>query len=137
MSEGATDPNDRVEVSVILRPRRPLPDAAQLTTAAPLSRDEFADRYGADPADSDAVEEFARSRGLEVVQADRGRRTVVIAGPATEIGAAFGVALRQHTSQDGTAYRAPDREPLIPPQLQGRVESVLGLDTHPIAQPRT
>lgn len=137
MSEGAIDPGERVEVSVILRPRRPLPDAEQMANAPPLSRDEFAQMYGADPADVAKVQEFATSAGLQVVQADPARRTVVLAGPASHVAAAFGVELQRHTGEDGTSYRAPDHAPTIPPDLQDIVQNVFGLDTHPIAQPRT
>lgn len=136
MSEGAIDPGERVEVSVMLRPRRPLPDAEQLAKAAPLSRDEFAETYGADPADVAKVKEFASSTGLEVVQADAARRTVVLGGPASQVATAFGVELQRHTAEDGTSYRAPDHEPSVPPDLQDIVQGVFGLDTHPIAQPR-
>src|SRR5262245_6301338 len=50
----AADPDARIEVSIIVKPRRPL-DELQ-AAARPLSREDFAASYGADPSD------IARSR---------------------------------------------------------------------------
>jgi kumamolisin len=126
------DPDERVEVSVILRPRRPLGELQ--ASAQPMSREEFAANYGADPNDLARVEDFARRHGLEVVQASQPRRTIVVAGRSADVAAAFGVSLVRQRLEDGTEYRAPDREVQIPTELQGIVEGVFGLDTRPIAR---
>jgi kumamolisin len=129
---GPADPDERVEVSIIVKPRRPL-DELQ-ARAQPMSREEFAAAYGADPEDLRRVEDFARGRGLEVVEASQPRRTVVVAGRSADVAAAFGVSLMQQRQDDGSEYRAPDREVQIPAELQGVVEGVFGLDTRPIAR---
>src|SRR5579864_1137643 len=73
---GAPDPNQRIEVSLILR-RRPsaeqLPAAEELGSRLPherqhLSREEFAARHGADPNDVAQVTELAREHNLTVVE---------------------------------------------------------------------
>jgi kumamolisin len=124
------DPNERVEVSLILRPRRPLPDAAELER--PLTREEFAAAYGASPSDQSAVEEFGRKHGLEVVESSPARRTVRLAGRADAVANAFGVQLRRVRLEDGQVYRMPSGEARLPPGVEG----VFGLDTRPIARPR-
>ena len=55
---GPTRPDRRVELSLVLRPRRPLEELeARLSQGqAALSREEFAAAYGADPADLEKVE---------------------------------------------------------------------------------
>jgi kumamolisin len=128
----AADPDERIEVSIIVKPRSPL---GELQAAArPMSREEFAANYGADPDDIARVEDFARRHGLEVVEASQPRRTVVVAGRSAEVAAAFGVSLVRQRLDDGTEYRAPDHEVQIPPELQGIVEGIFGLDTRPIAR---
>ena len=46
---GPADPDERVEVSVIVKPRQPLGELQ--ARAQPMSREEFAASYGADPND--------------------------------------------------------------------------------------
>ena len=129
---GPADPDERVEVSVIVKPRRPLGELQ--VGAQPMSREEFAASYGADPNDLARVEDFARRHGLDVVEASQPRRTVVVAGRSADVAAAFGVSLLRQRSDDGSEYRAPDREVQVPDELQGVVEGVFGLDTRPIAR---
>jgi len=129
---GPADPDERVEVSVIVKPRQPLGELQ--ARAQPMSREEFAASYGADPNDLTRVEDFARRHGLEVVEASQARRTVVLAGRSADVAAAFGVSLVRQRAEDGTEYRAPDAEVQIPSELQGIVEGVFGLDTRPIAR---
>ncbi len=120
------DPNQRVEVSLIVKPRRSLEElGARLDQ--PMTREEFAESYGADPADLATVEKFASGHHLEVVESSQARRTVRLAGRAEDIATAFGVTLRV---EDG--HRVAGGQAQLPPG----VEAVFGLDTRPIAQPR-
>ena len=106
-----TDPTERLEVTILVRRRARQDLAARVAacasgrTAGPLlSRDEFAKRHGADPADLAAVRAFAAAHGLAVEQEDAGRRTVVLSGTAAQFCAAFNVQLRQMSHAGGT-YR--------------------------------
>jgi kumamolisin len=132
---GPVDPDERVEVSVILKPRRPLAEL-EARLDRPMSREEFASSYGADPDDLARVEAFARSYGLEVVESSQPRRTVRLAGRAADVGAAFGVRLHRYRLEDGTEYRAPDGSVRLPSDLEPLVEGVFGLDTRPVARSR-
>src|SRR5258705_121810 len=58
---GKTKAEDRVEITVLLRARKPLPSLEELCapSAQPLSHDQFREQHGADPADIEKVETFA------------------------------------------------------------------------------
>src|SRR5579863_7304682 len=66
-----------------------------------LSVEEFTGSYGAAGEDLEAVAEFFRSKGLHVIEADAGRRRMVVEGTAAKINSAFGITLNR--------YRAPHR----------------------------
>jgi kumamolisin len=120
------DPDQRVEVSLIVRPRQKLSEL-EARLDQPMSREEFAAAYGADPSDLSSVEKFAREHGLDVVESSQPRRTVRIAGRAQDIEAAFEVRLHQEGG-----HRVASGQPRLPPEVEG----VFGLDTRPIARPR-
>ena len=139
---GKADPDERLEVSVLVRPRAAADLQAMvwhLTAGMPgarhLRRDEFAARHGADPADLAAVEKFAAAHGLTVVQKHAPRRTLVLAGTVAQCNAAFGVDL-QRFEHDGGSYRGRTGPVHLPEELHGVVEAVLGLDNRPQAMPR-
>jgi kumamolisin len=130
------DPDERIEVSVIVHPRRPLEDLdARLGQGQPyLTREEFAASYGADPADLAKVEAFAHKHGLKVVESSEARRTVRLAGRAADVAQAFGVQFVHEQLPDGRTVRAYEGEISLPPELKDVVQGVFGLDTHPIAR---
>jgi kumamolisin len=130
---GPVDPDERVEVSLTLRPRRPLAEL-ESRLGQPMSREEYAAAYGADPADIARVEAFAGAHQLDVLEASQPRRTVRLGGRAADMGAAFGVELVRRKLEDGTEYRATDSEVHVPDELSGVVEGVFGLDTRPVAR---
>ena len=79
---GDVHADERLEVTVHLKSQAS-DDLTQrvhaLSTRAPeareqLTREQFAERYGADPAAITRVEAFARTNGLSVVTASRARR---------------------------------------------------------------
>jgi kumamolisin len=137
-----TDPTERLEVTILVR-RRARQDLATRVhamasgrTPGPfLSRDEFAKRHGADAADFAAVRAFAAAHGLAVEQEDAARRTVVLSGTVAQFNAAFGVQLQQMSHAKGS-YRGRTGPILLPADLAGIVEAVLGLDSRPQASPQ-
>jgi len=138
---GPADPSERLEVTILVR-RRARQDfaarvAACVSARAPgpfLSRDEFAKRHGADAPDLAAVRAFAAAHGLAVEQEDVARRTVVLSGTVAQFSAAFSVQLHQ-MSHAGRSYRGRTGAILLPADLGGIVEAVLGLDSRPQAAP--
>jgi kumamolisin len=133
------DPNERLEVSVLVRRRAGAElDAlvAQLAlgnSSVPfLTREEFAARHGADAVDLAAVRTFAAAQGLSVVLEDAARRTVMLSGTVAQFNAAFQVQL-QRMRHDSCTYRGRTGSIELPSSLQGVVEAVLGLDSRPQA----
>lgn len=137
---GSADPNERLEVSLILRTgnepalRERVAQLARGERLAPLSREEFALAHGAKEPDLAAVREFARAQGLAVVQEHPGRRTVVLAGTVSQMNAAFGIQLLRCEHATGT-YRGRQGAVQLPEGLQEIVVAVLGLDNRPQARP--
>ncbi|HEX9404584.1 MAG TPA: protease pro-enzyme activation domain-containing protein, partial [Steroidobacteraceae bacterium] len=135
------DPAERLEVTLLVRRRARQDFAARVAACASglgpspyLSRDEFAKRHGADAPDLAAVRAFAAAHGLAVEQEDAPRRTVVLSGSVAQFGAAFNVQLQQ-MSHAGRSYRGRTGAILLPANLDGIVEAVLGLDSRPQASP--
>jgi kumamolisin len=126
-----------MEVSVIVRRRgsgemqsRVAALAAGERSRGAMSRDEFAQAHGAEPKDISAVRAFAATHGLAVLEEHAARRTVVLAGTVAQFCSAFSVQLHRMTHADGT-YRGRTGEIMLPPELAGVVEAVLGLDNRP------
>ena len=138
-SIGPADPKERLEVSVVVRRRGSAALADRVERIATggaelhLSREDFAQQFGADPADIGRVRAFATSHGLAVVQEDAARRTVVLSGTVTQFNSAFGVNLERF-EHDGGSYRGRTGPIHLPDALQGIVEAVLGLDDRPQAK---
>ena len=134
---GPIDPDARIEVTVRIRPRNPLPSAAEIDAAAlrrdaSLSHDEFDRQYGADPADIAKVEIFARGHHLAVVETSEPRRTAILAGTVKHFSSAFDVELGHYDAPNFT-YRGRVGSIGIPRDLIGVVEGVFGLDDRPVA----
>lgn len=137
---GPVPPDERIEVSIYVRPAQPGDVAAQaasrtLTGEPPLSRAAYAERFGADPAAIAAVENFARDHGMTVVQVDPARRLVVLSGTVAQLSDAFQVNLQRYQRDDET-FRARSGPIHVPESLAPYVDAVLGLDDRPTAQPR-
>ncbi len=139
---GPADPNQQIEVSVLLRRGSKPGDfsaADQLGSRLPrdrkyLTRDEFAKQYGASPADIEKVRAFATQYNLKVASEDRASRTVKLTGTVQAFNDAFGATLRRYEHLSGT-YRCRTGALTIPADLDGIIEGVLGLDNRPQAKP--
>ena len=96
-----------------------------------LSRAEFASSHGADPKELEQVAEFAKSQGLQVVESDPARRSVVVRGTAAAVSKAFAVELNDYDSPRGK-YRGHTGTANLPAAIAGTVESVIGLDNRQV-----
>jgi kumamolisin len=128
---GAVDPNRIASVTVTLKRRGPDPDPDVI-----VSHEEFAERYGADPADIERVEDFASEHGLDVVEADAARRIVVVQGRLEDLSKAFDTHLQLYEHPDLGLFRGRVGTVSVPSNVADSVESVLGLDDRPAARPR-
>ncbi|HEY5350528.1 MAG TPA: S53 family peptidase [Candidatus Lustribacter sp.] len=136
---GPADPDERMSVTIVLRPRSNGGGdpggyaAAALFDRTYLSRAELAERRGADPSEMLAVERFAVGAGLLVREADGARRSVVVEGTVAQLTAAFRVDLRRFHVEGGT-FRGRVGTISVPAELAGIVTGVLGLDERPQAR---
>lgn len=105
---GPVQADHQVEVTVRLRApagaaaAQAQAEGAQLAARRYLTREEFAQRYGASAADIAVVTAFAQQHHLTVVHTDAARRSIVLAGAAAAMGAAFGTSIEEFESPHGT-----------------------------------
>jgi kumamolisin len=142
---GVADPNERLEVTVRVRSRagdqlrgvvKRLTEGRSPASQPPphLTREQFEQAYGADPADLDKVETFAQQHGLVVVEKSGPRRSIVLSGTVAAFNEAFGVDLKTYEHPGGT-YRGRTGPVHVPDDLTVIVEGVFGLDDRPQAKP--
>src|SRR5260221_4667996 len=131
-SVGKADPTERLEVTVLLRHRatEALHERVKQLHgtsggADHLKREDFAQQFGADPGDIEAVKKFANSQGLAVVQESAARRTVVLGGNVADLNRAFGVDLERY-EHDGGSYRGRTGAGNLPEEVRDQVEGGFG-----------
>ena len=129
-----TDPHQLIEISVILKHRKPLPKVEE--EGRMMGHSEFAKTYGADPAQVDKIRQFATDNNLQMLE--RGdevlRRTVALAGTAANMEKAFGIELTEFEYGNGS-YRGYNGSIQMPEDCANIVSGVFGLDDRPVAQP--
>jgi kumamolisin len=148
---GKADEAETFNVTITVRRRPdgpPVPDFDYFRRTPPserrrLSQNDFANRYGADPADIEKVVAFARNQGLNVVETNVARRTVVVSGTVAQFNQAFGVELgryehlvrqRRGGPPHTEAYRGYEGVIHIPQDLEGIILGVFGLDNRRITK---
>ena len=135
----AVPTDETIEITVVLRRRAEVPESA-LTRATPLSRDEFARTYGADPADVDLTTRTLTAAGAAIVGVDPASRRLRVAGTVGVLCAIFGTSLEVATEQepDGrvVTFRQRTGSLSLPAVLDGVVIAVLGLDDRPQTRTR-
>jgi Pro-kumamolisin, activation domain len=141
-----------VQFTFVVRPRpgsEPLP-GFEYWQRTPLagrrypSVAEFAAKHGAAQEDLDAVAAFARSHGLQVLEANAARRNVVVSGTASQVNAALDIELKHCRSavpvprqrRKGpvrdeahvNVHRSFEGVARLPADLAPRVTAIIGLD---------
>ncbi len=130
--------DERLEVTVRVRPKNPLPKAADMLkfSGSPLEQlthEQYEERYGADAKDLALVRKFAKEHNLSVVRESAARRSVILAGTVVDFNQAFGVNLQTYAYPQGT-YRGRTGPVKIPAELATVIEGVFGLDNRPVAK---
>jgi subtilase family serine protease len=99
-----------------------------------LTPQEFTARFGPSQADYDAVVQFAKRNGFEVVGGSRDGMDVQVRGPVSAVEVAFRVSMRtyQHPTE-GRTFFGPDNEPTV--NLPFNLWHVSGLDNYSIPHP--
>ncbi len=139
---GVPDPNQRIDITVLLRPHKSLPNLAtakELTATPPhqrkyMSREQFAAAYGANTGDLAKIEAFAHQHNLTVMESSQARRTMVLSGTIAALSAAFGVSLANYEHPEG-AYRGRTGPIYVPTELSGIIQGVFGFDNRRQARP--
>ncbi|HEY1825154.1 MAG TPA: S53 family peptidase [Acidimicrobiales bacterium] len=134
---GPIDPASLVDVTIHLRPRTDLAPGSPVSPlrGAFLTRSELAATRGASPRDVALVENFARSRSLEIVEIDPPARRVRVRAGASLVAATFGVEFQRYEHPQG-AYRTHLGPVMLPTALLDVVVAVLGLDSRTQATPK-
>jgi len=131
---GPANPEELVEVSIVLKQRRALKlDDLQ---GRILSQDEFAAAYGAEPQQLERVRAFARAHNLEVIDHpdEAARRTIKVRGSVAQLENAFSVKLNEYDHPHGK-YRGRTGLIHVPADLADIVQGVFGLDNRPQTKP--
>jgi len=139
----SADPNQVVQVTLVLRRINPLTDQDVMDLASQpvasrkyLTLEELARRYGASQQDVDQVIAFAHENGLAVVDHNLAARTIRLSGTVAALQNAFGVDLKVYQNAEGTvSYRGRTGEIHLPEELTDIVQSVHGLDNRDQAKP--
>jgi kumamolisin len=141
-----SDPSQRIKVSIYARrnPNRQakaLPALDQLNAALPGKRRyftdaEFNEAFGADPADLQKIEAWAKANHLAVLEASVPKRRVLVEGTVGDVSKAFGVQLNDYEHPKGGDYRGREGEIYLPAEVHDVIEGVFGLDTRRVGRPR-
>jgi kumamolisin len=151
---GAANPDESLEVTVLLRSRAQAEDAKTRSTKATasekaavesllqkraaerqhLTREQFLAQRGALEEDLQKVEEFAHEYGLSISDTNQAKGSVTLSGTVANFSKAFNVELLNYTHPEGS-YRGRTGPIHIPSELDGIVTAVLGLDNRPQARP--
>ncbi|WP_414040128.1 S8 family serine peptidase [Acidithiobacillus sp. M4-SHS-6] len=121
-----------IEVSLYLKPRPTEADARQPVVDRQAILAARAIRHA---PDIETIRRFAADHGLSVVEADGRRRRVRLVGSVAAMRRAFGVDL-YHYEGAGVVFRAYEGTLHLREDIAPITESVLGLDTRPVAAPR-
>jgi kumamolisin len=138
---GRLDENERITVTVVLRPLRSRQGSSietEFGSRPPrnrryLTREELEAAYGASGEDLTKVEAFAKEYALEVVEESPARRSVVLSGSIAQLSRAFSVKLVRYKHPNGI-HRGHSGPIYLPAGLAAVVQAVLGLDNRPQAK---
>jgi kumamolisin len=140
---GDVDLTEHIAVTVYLRPRADTGWVDQEAQRAPaerssVTREAWADRYGADPADIQAVQQFAAEHGLTVTDVNGARRAITLSGSVDEIASAFEAQLqgRFDAGAGAPGYRGRSGPLTVPSELGDAVTGVFGIDDRPQSAPQ-
>ncbi len=134
-------PDQTLEVSIRLRPKseakhRELRSALEKPGFKHMSRAEYENAHGADPADLNQIKKFAQEFGLKVHETgtELARRTVVLSGTVSNMQKAFNVELKEYSHPKGN-FRGRIGAISVPSEYADMIKGVFGLDNRPQAEP--
>ena len=130
---GPSKGSDEVTVTLMLRRKDSGAKHAEIVDrGAPRpTREQFINARGADQGELDKVADFAKASGLDVIETDAARRSVVVKATVAAISKAFDVQLNDYRYERGK-YRSHDGAVRLPSDVAGYVEAVVGLTDRPV-----
>jgi kumamolisin len=134
-------PDQTIEVSIRLRPKaeakhKELRSALEKPGFKHMSRAEYENAHGADPADLTQIKKFAQDFGLKVHETgtELARRTVMLSGTVSNLQKAFNVELKEYSHPKGN-FRGRVGAVSVPAEYADIIKGVFGLDNRPQAEP--
>ena len=88
------------------------------------------------PADLNAVVDFARLQGLQILEESAAKRMVRVRGSIQQMNAAFGIDLAHYSAPDGTGFLSYDGSLTATALAAPAILAVLGLHQQPVARRR-
>jgi kumamolisin len=131
---GTADPNKRIEITLKLRRKAPLPAMTE-RPKVPMTRAEAAAKYGASDDDITKVTQVLKQYGMDVLGSDKAMRSMTVAGTIGTMEKCFAVKLFRYSHAEGD-YRGRSGMLQIPTELNGIVTAVFGLDTRRVIHRR-
>src|SRR5262249_35535495 len=142
---GDVDPQERIEVTIMVRPRgRAAADAhaAEAMMAGAklpeerryMSREEFAAQMGADPEDFAKIEEFAHEHNLTITRTSIPERIMRLSGTTADLMAAFKANVKKYKAGK-ISFRGRTGTLSVPADLADIIVGIYGFDTRPAARP--
>jgi len=128
------NPRGRVEVTVKVRRKKPLPELEGRPSAV-ISKEKFAKTYGARPNELAKVSRVLARFGLNTESSNPATRTVRLSGTVKEMEQAFAVKLFRYRHEN-EEYRGRTGKLYVPKQLDGLIEAVVGLDNRRMVRRR-
>jgi len=125
-----TDAAQQLTVTILLRRNQShtptKPEEVFAKPSARPTRKAFAAAHGAEQGEIDAVVNFAKQAGLQVVDTDPARRSVIVTGSVDAVNKAFSLQLNDYQYAKGT-YRSHDGAVNLPASIAKYVQAVVGL----------
>jgi kumamolisin len=128
------NPSEHIEVTLDLRgPELPGADALP---KKPMTRDQFAAKYGADKRDANRIAKVLQNYGLKVEETSLLTRSMRVSGTAAAMERAFKPNLGIYRDPEQGEFRGREGALQIPAPLDGILKGVHGLDDRRVARRR-
>ncbi len=116
-----------IDLSLGLKVRQPDQLAKLIASGQTVTPDQYAARFGPDPAAVKAAVQALTSAGLQATW-NPGSALIAVAGPAPLVDTIFKVDIQDYRLANGATFYASLDAPFLPPEIAAVVTSITGLD---------
>jgi len=124
---GKAGSETQIDLSLGLKVRQPDQLAKLIASGETVTPDQYAARFGPDPAAVKAAVRSLTSAGLEATW-NPGSALIAVIGPAPMVDTIFEVDIEEYRLANGTTFYASLDAPFLPPEIAAAVTSITGLD---------